>query len=69
MTGFSDDLKKNAKGMVKAVLEVLGVAASMTQNVPYLGIISSVLTEFLKIQDVRRTLLVFVPLIDSPSGG
>ncbi|KZV76216.1 TPR-like protein [Peniophora sp. CONT] len=48
---LSDSLKKDAKGAVKTAVELLGIAASLTQNVPYLGIISSVLTEFLKIQD------------------
>ena len=39
---------------MKTLVELLGVAASMTQNVPYLGIISGALTELLKIQGVRR---------------
>ena len=56
-TGLSDGLKKDAEGAVKTAVELLGVAASMTQNVPYLGIISSALTELLKIQGVRRIYL------------
>ena len=40
---------------MKTAVELLGVAASMTQNVPYLGIISGALTELLKIQSVRRS--------------
>lgn len=51
--GLSDNLKKDAKGALKTAVELLSVAASMTQNVPYLGIISSALAEFRKIQDVR----------------
>ena len=39
---------------MKTAVELLGVAASMTQNVPYLGIISGALTELLKIRGVRR---------------
>ena len=42
---------------MKIAVELLGVAASMTQNVPYLGIISGALTEVLKIQGVRRIYL------------
>ena len=38
---------------MRTAVELLGVAASMTQNVPYLGIISGALTELLKIQNVR----------------
>ena len=30
----------------------------MTQNIPYIGVISSALTEFLKIQDVRTVTFV-----------
>ncbi|VDB85238.1 unnamed protein product [Peniophora sp. CBMAI 1063] len=43
-------LQRDAWGALKAAAEILSVAASMTQNVPYLGVISSVLTEFLRIQ-------------------
>ncbi|VDC03277.1 unnamed protein product [Peniophora sp. CBMAI 1063] len=49
--GLSESLKRDAHGAVKTAVDILGVAASMTQNVPYLGIISGALTEFLKIQD------------------
>ena len=40
---------------MKTAVELLCVAASMTQNVPYLGIISGALTELLKIQNVRSS--------------
>ena len=42
------------KGAVKEAILALGIAAQATQNVPYLGAISTALTEFMKIQDVRR---------------
>ena len=42
------------KGAAKAAILALGIAAQATQNVPYLGAISTALTEFMKIQDVRR---------------
>ena len=51
---ISEDLKKDSKGAVKAVVEALGVAATVTQSVPYLSAISGVLAELLKIQGVRR---------------
>ncbi|KZV60044.1 hypothetical protein PENSPDRAFT_369934, partial [Peniophora sp. CONT] len=53
---LSESLKNDAKGAVKTAVEILGVAASMTQNVPYLGIISSALAEFLKIEGEVTTL-------------
>ena len=53
--GISDSLQKDAKGAVKAVIDMISIAATMTQGVPYLGMVSSALTEFLKIQDVRNT--------------
>ena len=61
--GLSDGLKKDAEGALKTAVELLGVAASMTQNVPYLGIISGALTELLKIQNVRSS-----PLDQSSAG-
>ena len=42
------------KGAAKAAILALGIAVQATQNVPYLGAISTALTEFVKIQDVRR---------------
>ncbi|KZV60039.1 TPR-like protein [Peniophora sp. CONT] len=53
---LSESLKKDAKGAVKTAVECLGVAASATQNVPYLGIISGALAEFLKIEGEVTTL-------------
>ncbi|KZV62636.1 hypothetical protein PENSPDRAFT_657965 [Peniophora sp. CONT] len=53
---LSESLNKDAKGAVKTAVEILGVAASATQNVPYLGIISGALTEFLKIEGEVTTL-------------
>jgi hypothetical protein len=47
-----DDLKDSANGAVKTAVELLAVAASVTQNVPYLGAISGMLTEVIKIEDV-----------------
>ncbi|KZV63936.1 hypothetical protein PENSPDRAFT_757594 [Peniophora sp. CONT] len=48
---IGDKLKENAKGAVKTTIELLGIAARMTQSVPYLGAISTALTEFMKIQN------------------
>ncbi|KZV62632.1 TPR-like protein [Peniophora sp. CONT] len=53
---LSDSLKKDTKGAVKTAVEILGVAAAMTQNVPYLGIISGALAELLKIEGEVTTL-------------
>ncbi|KZV60721.1 TPR-like protein [Peniophora sp. CONT] len=50
-TRISEELKTSAKGAVKAAVDILSVAASVTQNVPYIGIVSGVLTELSKIQD------------------
>ena len=52
VSGLSEDLMKDAQGSLKVAVEALSNAASMTQNVPYLGIISSALTAFLKAKDV-----------------
>ncbi|VDC01457.1 unnamed protein product [Peniophora sp. CBMAI 1063] len=46
---ISDNVKRDAEGAMKTAVELLGVAADMTQNVPYLGIVSGVLSELLKI--------------------
>ncbi|VDB87000.1 unnamed protein product [Peniophora sp. CBMAI 1063] len=48
---ISDDVKDGMKGAVKVAILALGMAAQATQNVPYLGVISTALTEFMKIQD------------------
>ncbi|KZV66652.1 hypothetical protein PENSPDRAFT_755509 [Peniophora sp. CONT] len=48
---LSDGLKRDAKGAVKTAVALLSVVAAMTQNVPYLGSISTALTELLKAQD------------------
>ncbi|KZV62643.1 hypothetical protein PENSPDRAFT_692333 [Peniophora sp. CONT] len=53
---LSESLKNDAKGAVKTAVDILGVAASMTQSVPYLGIISGVLAELLKIEGEVSTL-------------
>jgi hypothetical protein len=47
------DLKDGADGVLKNAVELLAVVASVTQNVPYLGIISGVLTEVIKAKGVR----------------
>ncbi|KZV60711.1 hypothetical protein PENSPDRAFT_759879 [Peniophora sp. CONT] len=46
---ISENLKRSTKGTVATAVEILGVAATATQNVPYLGIISSILAEVMKI--------------------
>ncbi|KAF7341390.1 TPR-like protein [Mycena venus] len=48
---FNDRLFKASKGAVQAAVVALNVAASATQNVPYLGAISKVLVEVSKIID------------------
>ncbi|KZV62699.1 hypothetical protein PENSPDRAFT_711258, partial [Peniophora sp. CONT] len=48
---IDEDTKRDAQGYLKSAIELLGVAASMTQNVPYLGIVSGILTEMIKIED------------------
>jgi hypothetical protein len=45
-------LKDSANGAVKTAIELLAIAASLTQNVPYLGAISKTLTVVIKIRDV-----------------
>ncbi|VDC06404.1 unnamed protein product [Peniophora sp. CBMAI 1063] len=52
---ISARLRKDAKGAVKAAIDMLGVAASVTQSVPYIGVISAILAELLKIQDEVNT--------------
>ncbi|KZV75997.1 hypothetical protein PENSPDRAFT_680464 [Peniophora sp. CONT] len=47
----SKNLRKDAKGAMKTAIDVLSIAASMTQGVPYLGIVSGALTEFVKMAD------------------
>jgi hypothetical protein len=49
-------LKDSANGAVKTAVALLAVAASATQDVPYLGAISGTLTEVIKIRDVGRLL-------------
>jgi hypothetical protein len=46
-------LKDSANGVVKTAVGLLAVVASATQDVPYLGAISGLLTEVIKIIDVR----------------
>ncbi|VDC06434.1 unnamed protein product [Peniophora sp. CBMAI 1063] len=48
---ISDSIKRESRGAVKTAIDILGIAASMTQNVPYLGVIANVLSEVLKIQN------------------
>ncbi|VDB87003.1 unnamed protein product [Peniophora sp. CBMAI 1063] len=48
---ISGTLKENAQGAVRNTIELLSIAAQMTQSVPYLGAITTALTEFMKIQD------------------
>ena len=52
---ISDEVKEGMKGAAKATILALTLAAQTTQNVPYLGAISTALTEFMKIQGVRQT--------------
>jgi hypothetical protein len=51
---ITQDFKDRVDGAVKIAVDVLGIVASTTQNVPYLGVISGALTEFTKIKDVFR---------------
>ncbi|VDB87005.1 unnamed protein product [Peniophora sp. CBMAI 1063] len=46
----SIDLKEGMEGAIRVAIIVLSVAMQMTQNVPYLGAISTALKEFVKIQ-------------------
>ncbi|KZV72146.1 hypothetical protein PENSPDRAFT_371852 [Peniophora sp. CONT] len=48
---ISEKLKENTQGAIRTTIELLSIAAQMTQSVPYLGAISTALTEFMKIQD------------------
>ncbi|KZV75798.1 hypothetical protein PENSPDRAFT_748217 [Peniophora sp. CONT] len=48
---ISTETSEKAKGATRTVIELLNVAATMTQSVPYLGAISTALSEFVKIQD------------------
>ena len=49
---ISDEVVEKMKGAANVAILALSVAAQATQNVPYLGAISTVLTEFMKIQGV-----------------
>ena len=51
---IGDEVVKRLKGAARFAVVALAIAAQTTQNVPYLGAISTALTEFMKIQDVRR---------------
>ena len=53
-TELSERLKKDAKGAVKSAVKVLLTVAVMTQDVPYMGTVSKVLTELLKVGEVSR---------------
>ncbi|KZV63937.1 hypothetical protein PENSPDRAFT_757595 [Peniophora sp. CONT] len=48
---ISEEVVGTMKGAVKAAIVALGMAAQISQNVPYLGAISTALTEFMKIQN------------------
>ncbi|KZV71423.1 hypothetical protein PENSPDRAFT_751811 [Peniophora sp. CONT] len=48
---MGDKLVATAKGAVKLAIVALGIAAQATQSVPYLGAVSTALTELMKIQD------------------
>ena len=52
--GIGDSFKQDASGALKTAVELLSIAASMTQSVPYLGIVSNVLTEIVKMEDVSH---------------
>ena len=43
---------QNAKVVVKTAVDVLGVVAEVTENIPYLGAISKALTAFKDVLDV-----------------
>lgn len=53
VVGLKETLIDTTKGAVHLATVALSVAGSATQKVPYLGAISTVLTEVLKIIDVR----------------
>ncbi|KZV59696.1 hypothetical protein PENSPDRAFT_760351 [Peniophora sp. CONT] len=48
---ISEEVVEKMKGAAKLAIVALSIAAQATQNVPYLGAISTALTEFMKIQD------------------
>ena len=54
LTGPGNRTLQNAKVVVKTAVDVLGVVAEVTENVPYLGAISTAVTGIIKILDVRR---------------
>jgi hypothetical protein len=49
---ITQGFKDGATGAFKTAVDALGIVASTTQNVPYLGAISGALTAFIKIKDV-----------------
>ncbi|KZV59695.1 hypothetical protein PENSPDRAFT_672177 [Peniophora sp. CONT] len=49
--GIGDEVIEKTKGAATVAILALGIAAQVTQNVPYLGAISTALTELIKIQD------------------
>jgi hypothetical protein len=51
---ITQGFKDGADGAVKTAAEILGLVASATKNVPYLGILSGALTELIKVKDVCR---------------
>ena len=54
MSSTGHHLKDRAVGAIKNTIELVGIAARITQSVPYLGAISAALTEFAKIQEVSQ---------------
>ncbi|VDB87611.1 unnamed protein product [Peniophora sp. CBMAI 1063] len=53
---ISDGLKKNVHSSIKTAVTILGTIATMTQDVPYMGVVSKILTEVLKVEDELETL-------------
>jgi hypothetical protein len=63
------DLTDGVNGAVRTAVDVLGLVASATKNVPYLGIISGALEEVLKIRDVRLLTLIYTAALMIVTGG
>ena len=60
---------ESAHASIKIAVKTLGAVAFMTQDVPYVGIVSKVLAELLKIENVRLIgLLLMSPSVDPHIG-
>ena len=59
---LSKKRKEDIKVAIETSIDVLGFVANVTQNVPYLGVISGSLSEIMKICDVLLSLASSCPL-------